>query len=423
MRFEPYVALRYLRSRRKEVFISIITVISIMGVALSVLVLNMALSIMTGFENSLQTKLINANEHVIIRAYSGSIPEWQDLVSAVERVDGVEAAFPYTYHQAMLSLPGVARGLVIRGIANSPRSREKLQSVMENSESVDVLFSPGKVEILRPDGEKDVVELPPLVIGKELRRSLRLEPGDPITLLSPQMSASPQGLVPKLKRFVVVGSYSSGLIEYESALAYTSVESAQHFFGLGDAVTGVEVQVRDVSQASEIASRISAGLGGAGSSFYVTDWTESNRPLWEALKLEKKVYFYVLLLLTLIASFSVVSTLVMVVMEKTKDIAVFKAIGASDRSVMSIFFIEGVVIGALGTLLGTLFGYIGCVLLRYYGFEIDEKVFGLKTVPVQIVLSNFVVVGIAAFFISSLAGIYPAIRAARLRPADALRFE
>ena len=421
--FERFIALRYLRSRRKEVFISIITVISILGVAVSVMVLDIVMAVMTGFETALQEKLISANAHIVLRSYAGGIQESDELLDKVRAVDGVVDAFPYTYNQAMVSNDAGSKGLLIRGVANYPGAKAKLAEMLPDTETIDRLFAPANLEIIRPDQTTDTVELPPLIIGKALRDSLGVFPHQPITLIAPHFTASPQGLVPKLRRFVVVGNYSSGLIEYENGLAYTSIKDAQAFFGTKDRVSGIEVVVRDLFQASEIAKRIVSQTASPDRLLYATDWTEQNKPLWDAMRLEKRVYFIVLLLLILVASFSIVSTLVMMVMEKSRDIAILKSIGASERNILSIFLLQGAIVGALGIISGTALGFLGCIGLREFGFEIDEKVFSLSTVPVEIVPANLLLVAVAAFIITTAAGIYPAVRASRLRPAEALRFE
>lgn len=423
MFFEKFVAFRYLRSARKEVFISVITAISVIGVALSVMVLNMVLAVMSGFEGELQSKLINANAHITVRSFYGELRDYKKVVEQVLEVPNVTAAYPYTYHTAMLTTSVGAKGILIRGVDNSPEPRAKLESVLVHPERIDQLFSQAETSVVRPDGELDMVKLPPIIVGEALARSLHLTAENPVTMFAPKLSASPQGLIPRLKRFVPIARYQSGLVEYENGLAYMSMKDAQYFFGMPDAVTGVEISVDNLMQAPAIAQLVYQHLGGDNSGYTVKDWTDLNRPLWEAMKLEKKVYFIVLLLLILIASFSIVSTLVMVVMEKSRDIAILKTMGASDNMILRIFLMQGCVIGVSGIVLGNILGISGCLLLQQYGFEIDERVFGLETVPVYINSGNFIVVAIAAFLITAIAGIYPALRGARLRPADSLRFE
>lgn len=422
-RYAPFVAIRYLRSRRKEAFISFITVISILGVAISVMVLDIVLAIMTGFEAELRDKLLSANSHVAVRRVGGSIENWNDVLNKVAETPGVAAAYPFTYSQAMVSVPGGARGVLIRGIPDNEQARNRLDQYMTPPQTTDVLFEPAFIEITRPDGTADNVQLYPIVVGEALKRKLGLGLTEPLTMYSPQLRSSPQGFIPRQRRFLVSGAYSSGLVEYESGLAYVSLAAAQSFFGLGTSVSGIEVILDDLYQAKAIGKQILDKLADSGSAFYVNDWMDQNRPLWEALQLEKRVYFIVLQLLVLVASFSIVSTLVMVVMEKRKDIAILKSMGASNKFVRKVFLLQGSVIGFLGSVLGTLLGYVGCIGLREYGFEIDQTVFGMDTVPVHLVPMNFAIVFLLALIITALAGIYPAHRASSLKPAEVLRYE
>ena len=313
--------------------------------------------------------------------------------------------------------------MIVRGVADLPSARARFERLMKQPGSSETLFSPPTYTVTRPDGTDDAVTLPPLVVGQALRTRLGLDENEPVTLLAPSFSATPQGLAPKLRRFLVVGTYRSGLSEYESGIAYTSMAEAQRFFNLGDAVTGIEIMVTDMFKAGALAAKVSEVIGGVESPYIVTDWTEPNKALWEAMQLEKRVYFIVLLLLILVASFSIISTLVMVVMEKSKDIAILKSLGASDRTILRVFLLQGIIIGLVGTLLGTLLGYLACLALREYGFPINPAVFSLDKVPVYIVPENFIVVAFAAFVITSFAGIYPALRAARINPAEILRYE
>ena len=438
---EPYIALRYLRSKRKEVFISIITVISVLGVAISVLVLNITLGIMTGLESELQIKLIDANAHILVRQYGSNIRDYDNLVKQIETVPGVIGVTPYSQSQAMISTPRGSHGLLIRGVNFDDVAVAKMRKLIgrddlpdyaatfqgdsseEGNDSSWLIFgSPGYL-LTRPDGSEDMVELPPLLVGEMLRSHFGLRIGEPVTVIAPSFSASPQGAMPKLRRFLVTGTYRSGLRDYESGVAYTSLETAQRFFDMPGEVSGIEVFVESMLYAESIAAQINQLLNSDGLVYQVLSWKDLNRPLWEALKLEKQVYFIVLLLLILIASFSIVSTLVMVVMEKGKDIAILKSMGMSNRSVLKIFLLQGVMIGGIGTVLGTILGYLGCIGLRAYGFPLNPAVFGVSEVPVYIIPANFVVVAVSAFIITSLSGIYPALRAARLNTAEVLRYE
>lgn len=421
--FELFVALRYLRSKRKEFFISVITVISLLGVAVSVVVLNLVLSIMTGFEEELQSKLIDANAHVTVKLFNGGLTNYRQYVDKIKAIPGIKEVYPYTYSQAMIRNEQSARGLLVRGISHDSEPLEKLKKNLRDPNTIERLFSNVKLAKDVGLGKKEEIELPTIIIGEELSQRIGAFEGSIITLLSPELSSSPLGLIPRHRRFVVAGIYSSGLVEYEAGLAYLSLEQSQNFFNLGDSVTGIEAMVVDRNATQPIVNQIRELLQNDTEGFYVSDWTEQNKPLWDALRLEKRVYFIVLLLLILVASFSIVATLIMVVMEKGKDIAIFKTLGAGERQILMIFFLQGALIGIGGVIVGTVLSYLAGTALQTYGFPIDARVFSIDTVPVHMQLSNFIIVGVAGLVITSLAGLYPAIRASRVRPAEALRFE
>lgn len=421
--FSRKVALRYLWSKRAEAFISIITVISILGVAIGVMVLNVVMSVMTGFEKELKQRIISANSHIVVRALGGRIEDWPERQAAIEKIAGIESVSPFTQHQALLRSGDRSAGIIIRGVAPGTSAARQLADYLEIKESQVPLFDAQPLISRSGAADEDAVRLPALVVGRELARSMGLFIGMPVSLLTPQVSSSPFGLIPRFRRFVVAGIYSSGLVEYESGLAYASLEEAQKFFEFGRAVSGLEVRVRNFDQSPRLTKQIVETLGGLSSGLYAQDWTEINKPLWDALRLEKKVYFIVLLLIIVMASFSIITTLVMLVLEKRKDIAIMKTMGASARSVGLIFFLQGAVIGLVGTILGLMAGYFGSIGLREYGFPLDEKVFQMSTVPVRIEPLNFAVVGLCGFVICCLATIYPAWRASRLQPSEVLRYE
>ena len=420
---ELSIALRYLGSKRKEVFISIITVISVIGVAVSVMVLDMVLAIMTGFEVELKQKLVNANAHVLVQKRGGDLEGWDELADEVAQVAGVTSVVPFTQSQAMISHRGQTQGVYVRGLANRPAAIDKFREFAEANVDVESLFRDNSIEVRRPDSTKDFVTLPSLLVGQSLMRQLRINTPQPVTVFSAELTNSPNGLVPKMRRFIVTGAFESSLAEFEKGLVYTDLEDAQRFFGFGKAITALEVSVDDVFRAREIADNIVKHLGGALSGFYAIDWAQSNQALWDALQLEKTVYNLVLLLLILVASFSIVSSMVMIVMEKTKDIAIMKVIGARDSSVMRVFLWQGFIIGAVGTFIGTILGYLGCWALRHFGFDIDATIFSMDKVPVQIDPMNFALVALSSLVITSFAGIYPAWRASKISPADAMRYE
>jgi len=424
LRFSKKIALRYLWSKRAEAFISIISIISVIGVAIGVMVLNIVMAVMTGFEHELREKIVGTDSHIVVNnRFGGRIDGWRDASAAISQVQGVKSVSAFTYNQVLIRSDSRSSGLLVRGIVKDSASAQQVQTYLSSNESLDPLFKPPTVTVLNASGDEQEATIPGILIGKSLARSLGVFVGTPVSILSPQVTSTPFGLVPSFRRFVVVGTYSSGLVEYESGVAYIALDEAQRFFGLQDGVSGLEVRVSDINKAPETAKLILDKLGGATAGFAVRDWTETNRPLWEAIQLEKRVYFIVLLLIIVMASFSIVTTLIMIVLEKRKDIAIMKTMGASTASVSWIFRIQGAVIGGLGTIIGLVLGFVGCVALKKFGFPIDERIFQMSTLPIHIDPVNFVLVGIAAFAICFFATMYPARRAAQLEPSDVLRYD
>lgn len=415
--------MRYLWSKRSEAFISIITVISILGVAIGVMVLNVVMSVMTGFEHELRDKIVGTNSHVTVKRFSGKINNWRVVQEAIAATEGVKNVSPYTYNQALIRKDGQSMGILIRGVEGQGAAFDQIASYVDDRAVVKDLFSPPLFRIEKEDQTYEDVALPGILVGKELARQLHLFAGEAVSVLSPQTSSTPFGLVPQYRRFLVVGNYASGLVEYESGLAYISIEEAQRFFRLGDTVTGFEIRVENIEQAGQIAQKMKNRLDQLAPGFVVQSWTESNQALWEAIQLEKRAYFVVLLLIIVMASFSIVATLIMIVLEKRKDIAVLMTMGASPRSVAMIFRIQGAAIGLIGTVLGLILSVVGCFALKTYGFPLNEQVFQMKELPVKIEIINFVIVSISAFCICFLSTFYPAYRASRLEPAEVLRYE
>ena len=421
MRYELFLSLRYLRARRREVFVSLITMISMIGVMIGVMTLNIVLAVMTGFEEDLRERILGFNPHVVISSLQGLVDGYADVLDTVRQVPDVVAAAPFVYSQVMASAGQNVSGILVRGVDPALAS-----AVVD----IAAYLSSGEMEQLgrkqeftfRNEETLHTVQLSGVLIGHELARQLGVAVGDPIKIISPlSTTPGPLGLVPKVKRFVIVGVFDSGMFEYDSALVYMALADAQRFFTLGEQVTGVEVRVQDVYQAQAVAQELEARLGFP---YTARDWTEINRNLFAALSLEKTVYFIVLLLIVLVAAFNIVATLIMVVMEKRKDIAVLKSMGAPGRAISRIFIYKGLVIGVIGTLLGTAFGWLGCWLLDRYEFiELPKDVFYVSTLPVKIYLENFLAVGVSSMLICLVATIYPARQAARLAPVEVIRYE
>lgn len=421
MRYELFISLRYLRAKRREAFISLITVIATFGVMLGVMTLNIVLSIMTGFEEDLRGRILGFNPHVLVTSLSGAFNNYRQAVEKVREAPGVAAAAPFIYSQVMVSSRQSVSGVLVRGL--DPTLVNAVVDLSEHLKEGAINRLGQTQEVITRDGEEErTVTLSGVIIGQALARHLGVILGDPINVVSPlNATPGPLGMTPKVKRFVIAGIFDSGMYNYDEGLMMMSLTDAQAFFGLGDRITGIEVRVDDVYDAQQIARRIESALSFP---YKARDWTEINRNIFAALALEKIVYFIVLLLIVLVAAFNIIATLIMVVMEKRKDIAVLKSMGAPSQAIGRIFIYKGAIIGIVGTLLGTLFGYGGCWLLdRYHFIDLPPDVFYTSTLPVKIYLSNFFMVGAASILICLLATIYPARQAANLPPVAVLRYE
>ncbi len=416
MRYELFIGFRYLQSRRRETFISLITIISILGVLIGVMTLNVVMAVMTGFEEVLRDRLLGINAHISLVKPGDDLTGYERLLGRVTQEKGVVAAAPSVYGQVMVTFGRRVTGVVVRGI--DPDLAGRVVDIQR-------YITQGGVAQLKAQHNLQVdgrtVSLPGVILGARLSGQLGAMIGDPIQVVSPLGTPSPVGVIPKVKRFVVVGIFDSGMHEYDSTLVYMNLADAQQFFQLGDGVSAIEIRVQDVYQAQDIAKRIQQKLGFP---YFAEDWSRLWPNLFSALRLEKTVYFLVLLLMVLVGAFNIISTLIMVVMEKRRDIAILQSMGASRRSIRAIFMIKGCIIGAVGTLLGVLFGYVICLLIeRYHFIELPKDVFLISTVPVRIYLSNFILVAVASFLICLLASIYPARHAAKLNPVEIIRYE
>jgi lipoprotein-releasing system permease protein len=410
MRYELFISLRYLKAKRKQIFISVITFLSMGGVGLGVMALVIVLSVMRGFEDDLKTKILGTNAHLVILQHGGPIREYGEILQKVKGIEGVVAATPFIFTQAMITSESNAQGIVLRGI--DPATAGKVINIEK-------ALRKGTMNGL---AEKENPSTPPgIFIGKELAQNLGVMMDDTVVVVSPTAALAPMGMGPPMKKFKVKGIFDTGMYEYDTSLAYISLQSAQKFLGLGDTVSGIEVKVRDIYGVKEIARKIQKELGFP---FWTKDWMQMNRSLFAALKLERTVMFIILVLIVLVAAFGIVSTLIMVVMEKNKDIAILKSMGATARSVMRIFILEGLIIGVVGTLLGLIGGYIICRILATYQFiSLPRDVYYISHLPVKMHEADFLLIALAAVGISFLATLYPSWQASRLDPAEALRYE
>ena len=416
MRYELFIGLRYLRARRRETFISLITLISILGVMIGVMTLNVVMAVMTGFEEVLRDRLLGINAHIAVVKPGDRLTDYEQVVDQIEQEKGVVAAAPSVYGQVMVTSGARVSGVVVRGIDPERAARVVDVQPYIKEGSLAALNKSYPVEV-----EGRSVSLPGVILGTRLAGQLKALVGEPVQVVSPLATPTVLGMVPKVRRFVVVGLFDSGMHEYDATLVYMNLADAQRFFEIGDSVSSIEIRVQDVYQAQEIAGKIQRRLGFP---YFAEDWSRLWPNLFSALRLEKTVYFLVLLLMVLIGAFNIISTLIMVVMEKKKDIAILQSMGATRRSIRRIFLIKGCVIGTVGTLLGVLFGYGICLLIERYQFiELPKDVFLISTVPVRIYLGNFVLVALTSFFVCLLASVYPARHAAKLDPVEIIRYE
>jgi lipoprotein-releasing system permease protein len=405
--YQLFIALRYLKSKKKHKGISVNTLISIGGVTVGVMALLVVLSVMSGFHEDLQKKILGVNAHLIVLNYRGIMSDYEDVIEKLKGDKDIVSSAPFVLGQSMVSLGNRTHGVFVRGIV--PDMEAKTTEIVK-------YIKDGKIEDL---GLKD--EMSGIILGKELAGIIGAFKGDVVSILSPIGKIGPLGMLPKVKQFRVVGIFEVGMFEYDSNLVLTDLKSAQEFFGLGDGVTGIEVKLNDIYKASVVRERIQERFGFP---LYAKDWMQMNRNLFAALKLEKIAMFIILVLIILVASFNIVSTLIMNVIEKKREIAILKAMGATDRGIMSIFMLQGLLIGVFGTIIGVASGYLLSYIINTYQIiKLPADVYYLSHLPVKTKLFDFVVVSLSAIIISFLATIYPAWQAAKLNPVEPLRYE
>ncbi|MDD2850463.1 MAG: lipoprotein-releasing ABC transporter permease subunit [Desulfuromonadaceae bacterium] len=420
MSFELFVGLRYLKAKRKSTFISIITFISTAGVTLGVMALIVVLAVMTGFENDLKEKILGTNAHIVVLRSGAPMENYRAVMKELKGFAGVTAATPFIYNQVMLSSGKNVSGVVLRGIdVATDRTVTRLgASIVE-----------GSLDDLELKMGQGSAALPGLMVGKELAKHLNLFLGDKVNVISPMGNITPLGMMPRMKPFRITGIFNTGMFEYDSTLAYISLDQAQRFFDLDDTVTGIQLKVENVYHTGELARSINSKMG---SGYYARDWMQMNKNILFALKTEKVVMFIILTLIVLVAAFGIASTLFMVVMEKTRDIAILKSMGATATSIMKIFVLEGLIIGVIGTLLGMASGLLIALNLEPI-IDVIQKITGqnffskdiyyLDHFPSLVVPSDVLLISVTAILISFIATLYPAWQASRMLPAEALRYE
>ncbi len=411
--YELFIGLRYLRAKRRNGFISVISLISMLGIAVGVMALITVLSVMNGFEQELRNRILSMTSHATITGPQQEMQDWQAVISAAAKHPEVVGAAPYVNGQAMLSGSGSLSGAMVRGII--PAEEEKVSDIESK------MLRGSLYELA--DGEYGIV------LGRYLAYSLNVAPGDKVVMLISQGNVTPAGIVPRMRRFTVVGVFEAGMYEYDSTMALIHMADASRLFGLDGSVSGVRLKLTDMFDARRISRELVDYLDGT---YYLSDWTRQHANFFRAIATEKTVMFVILTLIVAVAAFNIISTLVMVVTDKQSDIAILRTLGTTPKSIMSIFMVQGTFIGVLGTAIGVSLGVLLSLNVEniipamesLLGTDLlPDDVYYISDLPSEMKLTDVTYVAVTAFTMSVLAGIYPAWRAARTQPAEALRYE
>ena len=463
MGFESFVGLRYLKAKRKNSFISLITLLSIGGVTLGVMALIIVISVINGFEEKMKEKILGVNSHIVFLKQGGmnAIREYRELMDVIKKTGGVKETAPFVYFQAMLSSKKKASGVFVRGILPSyVREIENFARIEGNIKGLGFNKNPEtkvtqqdiggflKEEDLRDRNvtpidrqgfrsteltasltpqkefsmnEKREGQFSGIIIGKELAQRLGVGLNDHVTLIVPRRGEKPGGAQAGFERIKVAGIFDSGMYEYDLNLAYVSLGKAQDILGIDDAVSGIEIRDFDPYNSGTIAQEIRGKLKFP---YYLRDWKEMNRNLFQALWIQKLVLFVIIMLIIIVAAFNIISTMIMVVIEKTKEIGILRSIGATRNNIRKLFILQGAIIGISGTVLGNLGGYFSCLILKKYQFiKIDYTIYYMKTLPVIMNPSTFLIISVYSLAICFLFTFFPAWQASRLNITEALRYE
>lgn len=422
MKFLPYelfVGWRYTRAKRKNHFISFISLTSMVGIALGVAALIVVLSVMNGFQKELRTRILGVASHLEITGSNNQLADWQNVEKFVSRTSRVMAAAPYITAQGMLSYGQGVQGAIIRGIL--PAAEDKVADL-------GIHMKAGRLDDLRA-GEFGII------LGADLAYALGAQLGDKVVVMAPQGQFTPTGVVPRLKQFTLVGLFQIGMYEYDAGLALIHMEDAARLYRMGENVSGVRLKLKDLFEAPSMSATITDQLNrrlNPFGNYFVTDWTQQHANFFRAVQMEKRVMFIILTLIVAVAAFNIVSTLVMAVTDKRADIAIMRTFGASPSSIMKIFMIQGAFIGVIGTLLGAVFGVLIALnvetivpfIEQLFNVQFLAKdVYYISDLPSDLIWSDVVTIVAVSFALSLLATIYPSYKASRLNPAEALRYE
>ena len=415
MRFELYVAARYLKAKRRQAVVGVVTAISVAGVAAGVAALIIALAITNGMRRDLQDRLVASSAHIqLMRVKNDGIRNWRPLVEKLSRLPHVVAAAPELDEQVMVARGARAGYALIEGVV--PGQEQKVSSVLSNAPAAAVRA----LDPAPPPSDPANAELPPVVLGKDLADSIGANVGDSLLLVSPQGDLTPVGVVPNVRHFRLAGIYHTGFYQYDSAWGFVRLSDAQRLYDEPDLVSVISFKIDDLNNAPEIARQIEQA---AGPGFMTTNWMEQNRELFRALKLEQIVTFIVITLIVIVAALNILIALTMMVMEKTRDIAVLMSFGVDPGQVRRIFLLQGFLISVVGTVIGLVLGYIGAWAGSHYHIQLSPDVYAIDTLPFAPRWLDGLLVSAVSIGISLLATLYPASTAARIRPAEALRYE
>ena len=413
VRYELLVGLRYTRAKRRNHFISFISLTSMAGIALGVAALIVVLSVMNGFQTELRARILGVASHVQITGANSRLNDWKAVADIAKQHPRVRASAPFVNGQGMLSAGQAVRGTIVRGVL--PAQEDSVADIGKHMRA-------GRLDALKA-GEFG------MVLGTDLARSIGALPGDKVTLIAPQGQVTPAGLMPRLKQFTVVGLFEIGMFEYDSGLVLIHLEDAQVLYQMDTGVSGLRLKLDDLFAARTVVRELLTTLG---NDYYASDWTRSHANFFRAVEIEKRVMFIILTLIVAVAAFNIVSTLVMLVTDKQADIAILRTLGASPRSVMQIFVVQGALIGMIGTLIGVVGGVILAFnvatvvpwLEKVLGFKfLSKDVYYISELPSEVQIGDVTTIGLMSLVIAFLATIYPSWRAARVNPAEALRYE
>jgi lipoprotein-releasing system permease protein len=414
--YELFVGMRYTRAKRKNHFISFISLTSMIGIALGVAALIVVLSVMNGFQKELRTRILGVASHLEVTGANNRLSDWQVISELSSKQSHVLASAPYITAQGMLSYGQGVQGAIIRGVL--PADEDKVADLGRHMKA-------GSLDDLR-SGEFGII------LGADLAFALGLQIGDKVVVMAPQGQFTPTGIVPRLKQFTLVGLFQIGMYEYDAGLALIHMDDAAKLYRMGNSVSGVRLKLDDLFDAPTIAASLNVLLNEQGGSYYVTDWTQQHANFFKAVQMEKRVMFIILTLIVAVAAFNIVSTLVMAVTDKRADIAIMRTLGASPHSIMTIFIVQGALIGVIGTVLGAAFGIVIALNIdtiipfieQLFNVQFLAKdVYYISDLPSDLIWSDVITIVILSFVLSLMATLYPSWKASKINPAEALRYE